>query len=173
MSSYNAAVHIEQGGAKLVVLSGGEAEIQSGGTLDVQGTLDLSSATITASLTGAHMGTVADDNVIGGIPVVHRIDIADGAGDTDVTLTHKTRVIDAWAVKTAANGGAGDTVQVKNSATAITDALDLNVSDTAIVRAGTISDASHEIAAAGTLRVTAANATNNACTVYVLGLRVA
>lgn len=42
-----------------------------------------------------------------------------------------------------------------------------------LVRAGEIDDANHEIAAAGTLRVTAANNTNNACTVYVLGIRVA
>jgi len=125
------------------------------------------------SLSGLQAANVADDNVIGGIPVIHRVDIADGAGDTDVTLTHKTRVLDAWAVKTAANGGSGDTVTVKNGANAITSAIDLNVNDTLIARTTLINDAYHEIAASGTLKVTAANATNNACTVYVLGIRVA
>lgn len=36
MSSYNAKVHMEQGGNKQVCESGGEMEIQSGGVLDVQ-----------------------------------------------------------------------------------------------------------------------------------------
>ena len=150
--TFNSKVYRKQGGAELVVASGGVITVESGGQIDP--------------------GPVADDNVVGGLPVLHRIDIADGAGDTDVTLTYKTRVLDVWAVKTAANGGAGDTVTIKNGATAITDALDLNAVDKTVVRAGTIDDAQHEIAAAGTLRVTAANGTNNACTVYVLGIRV-
>jgi predicted RecA/RadA family phage recombinase len=125
------------------------------------------------SIDGADADNVANANIIGGIPVLHRVNIADGAGDTDVVLTHKTRVVEVWAVKTAANGGAGDTVTVKNGATAITDAMSLNINDKLIVRAASIDDAQHEIAAAGTLRVTAANVTNNACTVYVLGVRVA
>ena len=126
-----------------------------------------------ASLDGTIAKVVADDNVIGGVPVVHRIDIADGAGDTDVTLTHKTRVIRVDVVKTAANGGAGDTVTIKNGSNAITDAIDLQINDKEFTGAGEIDDAQHEIAASGTLKVTAANATNNACTVYVYGLRVA
>ena len=127
------------------------------------------------SLTGLVVENVADANVIGGIPVVHRIAIADAAtGDVDVVLTHKTLIIDVHAVKTGALGGAANTVQVKNGATAITDALDLNVADEVVVRAGTISDASHEIAAAGTLRITRTKAGGNAaCIVYVTGLRVA
>ena len=123
-------------------------------------------------LTGAKVAVVADDNVIGGISVVHRIDIADGAGSTDVTLTHATRVIDVRVVKTATAGGAGDTIQVLNSTNAITDAIVLNVSDKVTARAGTIDDAFHEIAASGILRCTAANNTNNACTVYVSGIRI-
>ena len=82
-------------------------------------------------------------------------------------------MIDAWAVKTSTAGGSGDTVTVKNGSTAISDAISLNVADKAVARAGEVDDASHEIAEDGTLRVTAATATNNACTVYVLGVRVA
>ena len=124
-------------------------------------------------LTGSKIAVVADDNVIGGIPVVHRIDIADGAADTDVTLTHKTRIIDVVVIKTATAGGAGDSIVIKNSANAITDVIVLNDSDKVISRASTIDDAFHEIAASGTLRCTTLNNTNNACTVYVHGLRVA
>lgn len=132
-------------------------------------------ATGAASLTGTQVATVADANVIGGVPVLHRIDIPDAAtGDVDVVLTHKTRVVEAWAVKTGGAGGAANTVQVKNGATAITDAMSINIADTLIVRAASIDDAQHEIAAAGTLRVTRTKAGGNAaCIVYVLGLRVA
>lgn len=126
-----------------------------------------------ASLDGTVAKVVADVNVIGGIPVVHRIAVADATGNTDVTLTHKTLVIEVVVVKTAANGGAGDQVIVQNGATAITNAISTNIVDTTVARAGTIDDAQHEIAAAGTLRVAATKATNTACIVYVFGLRVA
>jgi hypothetical protein len=125
------------------------------------------------TLDGTVLANVADANVIGGIPVVHRIEIADGAGDTDVTLTHTTLITDVHVYKTSASGASGDTITVKNGATAITDALDIGVSDTVVVRAGQIDDAANKISAAGTLRVTAANNTNNACVVIVQGLRVA
>lgn len=126
------------------------------------------------TLDGTVAGNAANANVIGGIPVVHRIDIAAGANaDTDVVLTHKTRVIDAWLVLTGA-GVASAVLTVKNGATAITDGMAASGSDKALVRAATIDDAQHEIAAAGTLRVTgSAGATQPAATVYVLGLRVA
>lgn len=130
-----------------------------------------------AILTGLKVATVADANTAGGIPVVHRIAIAGGAaGNTDVVLDHKTRVLDAWAVHTAA-GEVGDTIQVLNGAAAITDAMDWGGADKAIVRAGEIDDAAHEIAAGGTLRVTTtdsdAGGDVGAGEVYVLGIRVA
>lgn len=122
---------------------------------------------------GRSLNTVANVNLIGGIPVIHRIDIAAGAnGDTDVILTHKTRVIDTWLILTGA-GVASAVLTVKNAATAITDGMAASGSDKALVRAATIDDAQHEIAAAGTLRVTGSGgATQPAATVYVLGLRV-
>lgn len=120
--------------------------------------------------TAANVATVADVNVVGGLPILYRIAAAALTGDVDVTLTYKSRVIDVWCVATAA-GGASDTITVKNGATAITDAMDLNVSDKAVVRAGTIDDAAYEIAAAGTLRVSGASAAT--CDVYVLAIRVA
>lgn len=126
------------------------------------------------TIDGTQFKNVADDNVIGGATVLHRIDITAGAlGDTDVTLTHKTRVVDAWLILRGA-GVATTTLQVKNGANAITDAMAASGSDTDLVRAATIDDANHEIAAAGTLRVTSATgATQPDATVYVLGVRVA
>jgi hypothetical protein len=128
---------------------------------------------LASGLNGSNVATVANANVIGGTPVVHRINIADTAADTDVVLTHKTRITDVTVVKTTGAGGAGDLITVKNVTTAITNALDINVADKAVVRAGTIDDASHEVAAGAILRITAAKVTNCACIVYVHGIRVA
>jgi predicted RecA/RadA family phage recombinase len=128
-------------------------------------------------IAGAKLATVANANVIGGVPVLHRINVAGGAaGNTDVVLTHKTRILDVWAVHTAA-GEANDTIQVFNGAAAVSDAMDWSGADKALVRAGEIDDAGHEVAAGGTLRVTTtdddAGGDVGAGVVYVLGIRVA
>ena len=123
-----------------------------------------------ATQTGADAANVANVNVIGGIPILFRITASALTGDVDVVMTHKVRVLDVWCVQTAA-GGASDTITVKNGSTAITEAIDCNKSDQVISRAGTINDAQHEIAAAGTLKVTGASAVT--CEVYVLAIRVA
>ena len=127
-----------------------------------------------AGLTGLVLKFIANANVIGGIPVVHRIDITAGAlGNTDVTLTHKTRVIDAFLILRGA-GVSSTTLQVKNGTTAITNAMAASGSDQALVRAASIDDAAWEVAAGGTLRVTSATgATQPDATVYVIGHRVA
>lgn len=117
-----------------------------------------------------NVAEVANVNVVGGLPILYRVTASALTGDVDVTLTYKSRVIDVWCVATAA-GGASDTIIVKNGTTAITNAIDMNVSDKVVVRAGTIDDAQHEIAAAGTLRVSGASAVT--CEVYVLAIRVA
>lgn len=127
-----------------------------------------------ASLTGLIAKIVANANVIGGLTVLHRIDVADATGNTDVVLTHKTRVIDAWAVNTGiAAHAANDTWQVKNGAAAISDAVAKTATVNAVKRIGTIDPAQAEIAAGGTLRIAAVKDTNAAVTVYVLGIRVA
>lgn len=125
-------------------------------------------------LNGANAANVADDNVIGGVVLLHRIDIAAGSNaDVDVTLAHKTRVIDAWVVLRGA-GVLSAVFTVKNGANAITGGMDVSGSDTDVVRAGQINDANHEIAAAGTLRVTGSGgASMPEATVYVLAVRVA
>lgn len=127
-----------------------------------------------AGLSGLVAKFVANANVIGGLEVIHRVDLAAGAlADTDVVLTHKTRVLDAWLILRGA-GVSTTTLQVKNGTSAITDAMDASGSDKAIVRAASIDDAAYEIAAGGTLRITSATgATQPAATVYVRGIRVA
>jgi|SRR5690349_4222982 len=126
-----------------------------------------------ASLTGLIAKVVANANVIGGLTVLHRIDVADATGNTDVVLTHKTRIIDAWAVNTGiAAHAANDTWQVKNGTSAISAAVAKTATVNALTRIATIDPATAEIAAAGTLRIAAVKDTNAAVTVYVLGIRV-
>ena len=130
----------------------------------------------TDSLTAIVAANVADANATGGIQLLFRIDTAGGAtANTDVTMTHKVRVIDAWVVNRAA-GTAGDTITVSNTASAITDAIDISPGDKTIARAGEIDDANHEIAASGVLRITETDGGGNdspATTVYVLAVKVA
>jgi hypothetical protein len=128
-----------------------------------------------AILDGAKAAVLAEDSIIGGLPVVHVIDKADGAsGDKDVILTHKTRILRVEVIKTAGAGAATNTLTVKNADDAITDALDMNVADKVIVHPTTIDDAYWEVAAGGTLRVSHTKAGgNSACKVVVHGVRVA
>lgn len=162
-STYGPKTYVKDNGDTHVIANGGKIQVESGGDIQYQ-----AGSKITPP-------TVADVNTRGGIPVVHRIDIADAASaDTDVVLENKTRVLDVQVVKTGGAGAASNTITVKNGATAITDAIDMNVADKVTKRAGTIDDAQHEIAAAGTLRVSSAKSGGNcACTVYVYGLVVA
>jgi hypothetical protein len=159
-------------GAEIATFDGTNREfaIPSGSALSVAG-VTVDETTLAAdNQTGANVATVADVNTDGGIPVVYRITASALTGDVDVVLDHKIRVIDVVCVATAA-GGASDTITVKSTGNAITNAIDLNVSDKVVVRAGTIDDAYHEIAAAGTLRVSGASAVN--AEVYVYAIRVA
>ena len=161
----------------------------SGATLDLSaatGLLSLSAGEIVladiaaATLDGTVAKVSADADVIGAIPVLHQIVIADAAsGNEEVTLTHKTRVTDVWVVKTVADGHATeDTIVVGAGASAITEAMAIGLlNDTGLTRAATIDDANHEIAAAGALRVTwvkgSGGGNDVSCIVYVLGVRVA
>jgi hypothetical protein len=128
------------------------------------------------SLTGTVAGNVGDDSIIGGIPILFKIATDGGAtGNKDITMTHKVRILDVWSVNLAA-GTTSDTVQVFNSTNAITNAMDISGVDTSLVRAATIDDANHEIAASGTLRVTETDgggADSPPLAVYILAVRVA
>ena len=126
------------------------------------------------SLTGTQVATVAESNVIGGIPLIFEIPVVAGAlGNTDITVTHKIRVLDAKVILRGA-GVSSTTLQVKNGTNAITDAMAASGSDKAVVRNTQIDDAYYEIAAAGTLRVTSATgATQPDALVVVTAVRVA
>lgn len=132
-----------------------------------------------AILTALKVATVPDANTTGGIPILFRINVAGGAaGNTDVVMDHKIRVLDAWAVHTGGAGEVGDTIQLLSVAGgAITDAMSWSGADTEIVRAGSINYANHEVAAGDSLRVTTtdadAGADVGAGIVYVLAIRVA
>jgi len=131
-----------------------------------------------AGISGTVIKFAADANVIGAVPVLHRIAVDGGAAENvDVVLTHKTRIIEVWAVHTGGAGDTSDTLQVKNGTSAITNAMDWSGADKAVVRCGEIDDAAHEIAAGGTLRVTTVDGDGGdnvgAGVVYVLGLRIA
>jgi hypothetical protein len=125
-----------------------------------------------AGLTGLITKFVAAANVIGGIPVVHWIHVTAGAnGNTDVTLTHKTKVV--YAIFLPSTTVAASTYQLKNVADAITDAV-------AVASAGTLGvpltwdPTKTDIAAGTVLRVTGAGGvTMPAGDVYVFGFRVA
>ena len=128
-------------------------------------------------LDGSHAAVHADDNTTPCIPVLYSIEVDGGAAaDDDITIAEKILVTDVWIVATSA-GEASDTITIKNGTNAITDAMDYNVSDKAVVRAGTIDNAYTTIAASGTLRATTTDddAQNDcaSCIVYVLGHRVA
>jgi len=129
------------------------------------GTVTLPAGTIGAadiadsSLLGDQVANVADVNTEGGVPLIYRIDIpavsaTNLSGATDVTVVDKIRVLDVSVLKTAGTtGGGAENVLIYNGATAITDSMSWTGADLSIVRAATINDAVHEIAAAGTLRV--------------------
>ncbi len=129
-------------------------------------------------LTGTHVDQCANDDTTAGILVVHPVTIAGGAaGNEDVTIDDKVRVIDVVCVHTAGAGEVGDTIQLFNGAGAITDAMDWSGADQVVVRPATIDDAACEIAAGGTLRVTTtdadAGADVGAGVVYVTCMKVA
>jgi hypothetical protein len=124
-----------------------------------------------SGLDGSNLLPKATNNILGAVPVVHQITIADSSGDTTVVVTDKTLVLDVWTLKTTTNGGSGDTVTVKNGSTAITDAISLNHNTKSITRAATLDPAQTTLAAGASLTVTAAKSTSVACLVFVLGIR--
>ena len=164
----------DAGGDASAVTPSGDVTITNTGVTAIGAGKVTNAMVAPAALDGTVAKVVANANVIGGIPLLHQVNIADAvSGDTDVVLTHKTRVIDAWVVLTAA-GDAANTYTVKNGANAITDAITPGATDTTLKSAGQINDANHEIAAAGTLRVSHVKVGgSSAAIVYVLGIRVA
>lgn len=127
------------------------------------------------ALDGRSAGNVANDNLIGGVPVLHKFVIPAGiTGDVDFVLTHKTELVDVTLKKTVAAGGGAGTIQLQTgAAVAISNAMSIDVADQTVIRAGTLDDATHEIAAGGTLRFrrTRTASTDESCLAYVQGIR--
>lgn len=136
-----------------------------------------------ASLDQTVVKVLADQAVLGGIPVMFRVDVANGTAqlDYDIVLTKKTRIVDAYYVKTTGANNASGSVTVLvldgSSNTIAGMAMATTQADTTIQRTSVINDAYHEIAAGGTLRIrrpaNAGSAPNVACIVYVVGISVA
>jgi hypothetical protein len=125
-------------------------------------------------LEGSNAANVA--NVNGGLPVVHRITMPSGANaNTNVTLTHKTRVLDAWWVLAGAGTG-GSSVVLSNTANVIVTSINVaSGGDKDLFRAAAIDDTYHTIDAGGVLRATHASSSGDfpGAECYVLGIRVA
>ena len=118
-------------------------------------------------------GVITPDKLaVGTIGMLIRVVVPDAAtGDVDtVTTLGAFRVIDAWLIKTGADAGVGDTIQVQTAA-------GLNVTNTmplptlnGKVPCETILTANYAFASGATIRVrrVKASAANAACEVYIL-----
>lgn len=98
--------------------------------------------------------------------------LPDAAGDIDVVLDSKFEVTEIVLQKRGgATGAFANTVQAKNGADAISDAISINgTADGGLVRSATIDDAFATIAAGGTLRLTTVKAGGTAaCLAIVRG----
>ena len=97
--------------------------------------------------------------------------IADAAtADYDITVADKFEVTDVIVQKRGGAGGAGGTVTVKNTADAITDAIDINDADKVLSRPTTIDDAFSTVAAGGILRCAVVDGGDSSIFVEVRGV---
>ena len=125
-------------------------------------------------VSGAKVAESADGDVLGAVDLLYHKTIADASADTDIIVTSKIRVVDAWIINTGiAAHATTDTITFKNGTNAITDAIAKTATVNAIRRASTFDPARWDIADGGTLRITAAKTTNVACEAYVRGIRIA
>jgi len=113
-------------------------------------------------------------NSVAALPVVIQFSNTGAETQAYTVPAGKTlRVLDAVAYKTSTAGGAADTVQLKNVATAITDAISLNVADKTRAVPTTWDDAQYNIAAGTALNcVTVQGTTDACCYVVVTGMWV-
>lgn len=165
---------IKAGYAGGVLASGGVGTTQLAAQAVTEAKVQVGAAS--TGLSGLVAKFVADANVIGGIPVIHRIAIADASANTDVVFTHKTKIIRAWFKNLGSAAHATDDTLRLISGTGtnyITAATAKTATVNAVIDFATLIEAYDTIAAGGTLRVTAAKTTNVAAEVYVLGMRVA
>ena len=138
------------------VLVGSAGNVPTSVAMSGDATIVASGAvTLGAVVNASKADTYAPEETVAGLPVLHVFNMAGGATATrSIATAQKITAVAAWAVLKGA-GSASDTVQVKNAAgNAITDALDCNVSDEVLVRAGSIDDAERVVAAGANLSCT-------------------
>lgn len=159
------------------------------GALGTASIADLSVTTAKIAASAVTTAKIADQNItaakvantsitgsLPGIAVIWEVDVAATTANYDVVVPNKARILNVWAHKAAANGGAGDTVQLKTSGGAanITNALDLNIStDGGNVGASSIDPTNSVVAAGTTLRLVATQVSDCSCRVHILGILVA
>lgn len=94
------------------------------------------------------------DTVTGAIALCARFGVTNAAtGNQDYTVPFALRVTDVRFVKTTGAGAAGNTVQLQNGTSNMTDAMDTNVAAGAMVRCATLDSTQHTFATGGTLRI--------------------
>lgn len=128
------------------------------------------------SVDGSKLAEAASGSVIGAVPLLYRQTIPDVGAPTDydIVVTSKIRVVDFWILNTGIGAhAANDTIQLKNGANAISNAVAKTAAVNIMVHATTLDPARYDIADGGTMRFTATKATNIACEAYVLATRVA
>jgi hypothetical protein len=173
-----AAAHIIVGNgagtATDVAMSGDIAIDNAGATTIGAGKVTLANH-VAASEDGTVCKVVAEDAVIGGIPVVFEVAIAAGELATkNIASTHKIRILDAYVIMKGAGVLNTTLTVVDNAGAAITSAMDVSGADKALIRTTAIDDAKYTIGAGENFGIkTETGATQPACLVVVNAVRVA
>lgn len=128
-------------------------------------------------LTGVMSKRTNTGGTTGLIPLLYVFETAGAATESEsVVVDRAIRVVDAHVVLKGA-GTTSDTFQILNGTNAISDTVSVaSAGDKDVVRVGELDDAYHEIAAAGTLKVTATDGGSSdvpAMVIYVLAYAIA
>lgn len=145
-------------------------------TVIIDEAVNLAPGQIGTPIDGADAGTtaniaVAPTEFVGGVPVLIPIDIPDAATATYVfENTEKLEFVYAWNIKDAV--GAGNTIQITDSAdAAISNAMAAAV-DKAVTAAGTLDKAKRVLAAGAGFKVVATrNAGSMAAQLFILAIK--
>lgn len=158
VASFNTAIYKEQGGAKMVVGSGGELEVQAGATIDLQSGASLEMTNSADGLSAAPQARVTYDTAVDGGGI--------GARGLGVTLPANAIVKNSLyqVITQFADSGSG-TVALSCGSATILSAGDITSASSGTVVEGTI-DTTAEAADVGSsaceLTATVATATQTA-----------